>query len=239
MRHLLITALVLSAGCVRFEDHFSDQLSAEGVYAVDALMERGRLEYRGQSEETFDISGVSWGYSSGRDIAERNENANRWSWEVRYSTLFVDASTEYVNAGVDVEVRGPDVMDVRASVDWGSVHLQDAEGAHVVSAGYITSERIIGDVDFFADGGMDVEIWPWLGGVVSLEAHGDVVLRLPYGGGYNIEVWGDSRYPMEIADLGWDEEAFGDGYYAAERWPGDILIQVNVQDGGFDLRESW
>lgn len=236
--HLLLVFLS-TVGCVRFEHGFSDELSSIGVTNVNAHTDRGRVEYRGQAEEVFNIYGTSWGTGATRAPAENNEDTNVRFWEIEGDTLFVDGDTQVRRAGVDFEIHGPDVMNVVADVDWGSVHLEDVEGTHVVRANRISSERLIGDVSFTADGdGMDVELWPWYGGTITLDSWGDVDLQLPYGGGYDIEVWGDPEYHLQIADLGWDEEVIGAGYYAAHRWPADIRIDVFVSDGHFELRES-
>ena len=233
--------LGLSVACVRYEDHFLETYDVGVTQTVMVDSERGDFDYIGSGRSTFDVDVVSWGNAGAQDVAARNEEGNEWSVVMGGGQMQLNASTAYARAGIDFTIDGPLIMDHDVFVESGRVHLEGVEGYQVVSASRFTSTQWIGAGEIYTTGsGADVDLWPWVGSDTLIDSvGGDVVLRLPWGGGYNIEVWGDPAYPMVIADLGFDQSVMADGYFAAERSPADAQIHVYVTGGTFELRESF
>ena len=86
---------------------------------------------------------------------------------------------------------------------------------------------------------MDVDVWPDAGGEVLIESSaGDTILRLPYGGAYDVEVIGDPAYEMVIEDLGFLSRFDEVGYFSGTVGDGSIRVVVYVSGGSFQLLES-
>jgi len=142
-------------------------------------------------------------------------------------------------SGVDIAVIGPSRMDVEAVLLDGTAHLYDVEGTHLVTANAVVGAGIAGDVDLYASlAGINVEVWPNDGGTVRLEAFGDVLLALPYGLDYDIEVFADPDWGVEVTDLGFDELVIAPDYVSAETGDGSIEVDVFVSGGVFALWEA-
>ena len=233
--------LPVMVACVQVESNFAEALSSEGVYTVLGDLDHGDFAYDGIEEEVFDIQGTSWGRGAGKKRAEKSQGANSYSIDVSSGVLEVVGRTSYRRAGIDFDLLGPDVMDMDVVSRDGNVYLEDVAGYHIVTADEIVSTRLIGDVDFYANEGMDVEIWPFEDGFVTLDSvGGDVVLYLPYGGDYDMQVWADPEYGLEITELGFDNfylSPVGD-YFAGSRGTESIEITVYLSGGSFSLLES-
>jgi hypothetical protein len=86
---------------------------------------------------------------------------------------------------------------------------------------------------------MSVEIYPDFGSLIVLQAvDGDIVLGLPFGLQYDLEVSGDWDYPMDVADLGFDAVTITPGYFASLTGGGNVVVQVFIDGGGFYLYEA-
>ena len=128
--------------------------------------------------------------------AERNQAATSYSVGIVNDGLLLDARSEYRAAGVDFDVRGPSFLDTDLLTNEGTVTLDDVEGYHTVTATRIVSNRLIGDVVFISTGGgVNAEIWPYDDGSILIDSSGGQVdLFLPYGGDYDVEIWGDIEH---------------------------------------------
>ncbi|MBT3222755.1 MAG: hypothetical protein HN348_27075, partial [Proteobacteria bacterium] len=162
--------LPLMVACVQVESNFSEALSSEGVYTVAGDLDQGDFAYDGIEEEVFDIIGTSWGRGAGKNRAKRNQKSNSYAIDITNSVLEVIGRTSYRRAGIDFDLIGPDVMDLDVVTREGDVYLEDVAGIHVVTADEIVTTRLIGDADFYAYEGMDVEIWPYEDGIVTLDS---------------------------------------------------------------------
>jgi len=242
MRLLRPSMLLLpfALGCAEVERSIEETVPADGIDRLEASVERGSLTYAGISETTFLIEGTSIGRGGGEQGAERREEGNEVTVEVADATLHLDATSEFKRARVDLDVSGPSVLDLDVYAERGSVHMEEVEGEHIITADRVTSRQLIGNCDLLArSGGMDVDIWPYLEGRVILESTaGDVVLRLPYSGQYDIEVIADPAYEMYIEDLGFHSDFFEPGYFAGVVGDGSIEVTVYVNGGSFQLLES-
>jgi hypothetical protein len=236
---LIVPALM--TGCVQYESEFSDTLSAAGVAIISARVDRGDISYDVGSEAQFDISGRSWGRGTmSKKTALRNQEANSYSVRIVNDGLLLDATSDYTRAGVDFRVEGPWYMDTDILTKSGTVTLEEVEGYHTVTASRIVTYRVIGDVVFIGTGmGMDVELWPYTDGYIYLESSGGTVdVYLPYGGDYDVEIWGDVEYGVTVTDLGFDQFYLAEDYFAGERGSGAITVEVYASGGAVNLYEA-
>jgi hypothetical protein len=155
--------------------------------------------------------------------------------------LAIDAASAERRASVEVDLVGPDAVDLDLEVEDGSVIVQGFEGEHRLVGAQIVTTRLMGAVVAEASqAGMDLEVWPWLDGGVEISSRaGDVVLRLPYGGDYAVEVWGDDLYEMYVTDLGFTASIAEPGYFNGTVGAGSIPVRVTVQGGAFELLEAF
>jgi len=231
----------LMTGCVQYESEFSDTLSAEGVAIVSARVDRGDVYYDVDSEAQFDIFGRSWGRGTlSKKAALRNQQANSYAVGIVDDGLLLDATSDYSRAGVDFEIDGPSYMDTDILTKSGTVTLEDVEGYHTVTASRIVTHRVIGDVVFVGTGmGLDVELYPYTDGYISLESSGGTVdVFLPFGGEYDVEIWGDVEYGVTVTDLGFDQFYLAEDYFAGERGSGAITVEIYASGGAVNLYEA-
>lgn len=230
----------LLAGCVVVEEPFTTELDATGVTLLRGDIERGSVDYNGSSTlDGFEVYGVSRGSGSSQTRAQRKEEGNSWVLEVDDDVLEVRADSRE-SGTVRFDIDGPTLMDTDIVVESGSVHIEDVVGNHYITAGRITAEQITGNVDLYSrTGGVRAEIEdPWTD--VRIDSRGGGVdLYLPYGLDYDIEVWGDPEYSMNVEDLGFYDEYMGEGYFAAESGHADVRVTVKVIGGSFELYEAY
>jgi hypothetical protein len=241
MRSLLSTAIVVAAsGCTTFEEPFQLTLPSEGVTRIDAALDQGDFGYRGSvGASEFTIDGVSTGSASKGQKAEEREAGNTWEAEVAEGALIVRSDSRFVQAEVNMDVSGPDLLNVEVSLPDGSAWLEDVEGTHFALADFVTTRRLRGSANLSGSSGIDAEIWPFIDGQVILDAaSGSVRLALPFGGPYDIEVWGAPGYTMNVTDLGFSRQTGGDGYFAAESGAATVRIEVTVRGGDFTLAQA-
>ena len=236
----LVVLVPLAVGCVRVEVPLAPQtLSADGVSSVRGALANGVFSYEGSSiARNFYVTGTSWGFGSSHDKATEHGADNTASVALDGAALMV-ATGAGPHAGVDVDVGGPEVMDLDLASD-GSLRINDVIGTHVLSADAISANALQGDVDATATlDGMSVEIWPYEGGLVTLWARsGNLTLYLPYAGDYHLVVIGDPNEAMTIADLGFSSSFLGTGSFESFTGAASIEVDVEVDNGSFDLEES-
>ena len=237
-RPALLLLLVASA-CAKVERSVDAELDATGLTAFVATIDRGDFAYEGGSA-AFSLDGRAIGYGGSKAQAERRLDGVDVSLQADGTDAVLEAASEFKRAWVDLEVAGPGIVDTDIWVKRGSVDVSEITGRHLVTADRITSQGLHGDVDLLATaGGMDVDVWPGEGGEVLIESSaGDTILRLPYGGAYDIEVIGDPAYEMVIEDLGFLSRFDEVGYFAGTVGDGSIRVVVYVSGGSFQLLES-
>jgi len=240
VRLAALTSLAL-IGCAEVENKFQETVPAGVVAQVYAAVDRGDVTYTGDADAvdiTFDVR--SWGRGGGKGKAASNEAANDWGVQVLDSELTAWGLSPKKTAGVDFGFAGPEIMDVEIVTLEGDAELYGVDGAHIVTADSVVGTAISGSADLYASrGGVTVELYPDFGSLIVLEAvDGDIVLGLPFGLQYDIEVLGDWDYPMDVEDLGFDAAIIEPGYFASQTGGGNVVVQVYVDGGGFYLYES-
>ncbi|MDG1484263.1 MAG: hypothetical protein P8R54_32020 [Myxococcota bacterium] len=236
---LLPAALLI--GCTTVQDSFSDQLSASGVDVISASLDSSSLSYTGQSTEMFTIDGRSWGMATKRDRAEDRLSGNEYSYGLSGNALLLASSSDAGLAGVDFDIFGPAAMNTSLNIESGSVDLSNMIGYQQVTADRIDVTDLYGSVDLLAtSGSIDAEVFPGPGDSVRVESwSGDVELTLPWGGAYDIQVWGDPEYSMLVEDLGFYSSATAPAYFAGVSGSGATRVDVFVTGGSVTVRSAW
>lgn len=235
----LASTLTLLAACKSHEESFSLSVDATGVTRSHGDLEQGAMRYEGEAgAERFAIAGTSVGAGSSTTKAEEREAGNTWSAEAQDGVLELRTESAEVQAWVELDISGPDAMDMEISSGSG-VSLTSVYGVFTLDVNTFTGRALAGQADVLATDDVDLEIWPDPGGAVLIESTGDVRLALPYGEPYDIEVWGNAEYEWNIADLGFDVISYGDATFDAETGDASIEIKVVVQNGTFTLDEAY
>ncbi|MCB9792950.1 MAG: hypothetical protein H6741_09505 [Alphaproteobacteria bacterium] len=237
---LLLVAAALATGCTTVQDPFTETYDASNLYLVQATLDQGAFSYQGVASTDITVEGRSWGQGRNEDLARERREGNSWTFGVTGQTLSLVTSSLSGSAGVDLDLFGPGVMDLDIINDDGRVDLSDVEGFHTITAERIDGERVVGDVDLYAtEGDIDLEVWPYEGGVIRVETQsGDVDLTLPWGLEYDMQVWGDPDYEMIVEDMGWNRSAPGPAYFAGTVGRGLIRVDVYANGGTVNVRAS-
>jgi hypothetical protein len=238
---LPIAMSLMLIGCAEVDKTHADAVDADGIAKLYADLDRGQVTYEGRTDaDAFAFEVRSWGRGGSKARASAKEISNDWGLQFLETEVTAWARSPTHTAGVDFAFSGPSRMDVEIVTLEGDVTLSGVDGAHVVTADSILGEAVSGDADLYAArGGIRAEIYPDFGSLVILQAiDGEVVLGLPFGLQYDIEVFGDWDYPMDVQDLGFDDVVMSPGYFTAFTGGGNVVVQVFVEGGGFYLYEA-
>lgn len=241
---LTLVTLLSLAGCYtgteEYRRNFSDYISARNTAVVAIDIERGNAVYSNTGPADVNVDGISYGRGYTYSDASFAEAGNSWSlYQDRDVTHWL-SNSRYTEAGVDVSIGGPFYTSVDALITYGDLDVRDASGTHYLSAEYIDTSRLEGEADIYIGyTGADLEIWPYIDGVINIESDGFVTLRLPAYGPYDIEVYTPRGAYLAAANLGFDDFTLYDGYFRGYRFPGTTIITVYVNSAGFELLESY
>lgn len=240
-RPAALCVLTLLVACSRVERPIEATLPADGLDTLRVTIDRGDLAYEGTSEDRFVLEGTSAGFGSSESQAAAREAGNEVTLVASGDAAVLEATSESRRGWVDLELAGPSTLDLDVWVKRGSLDVSGVTGQHVLTADRITARGLAGDADLLAtSGGMDVELWPFDDGELLLESSaGEVVLRLPWGLPYDIEVLGDPAYEMYIEDLGFHSTFSDVGYFTGTVGDGSIRVAVSVHGGSFQLLEAF
>lgn len=234
----LFAVVVLLSGCR--ETRFDETVEVDMTAVVRAVYDgqRGDFTYRALGGSTARVGVSSWGRGGKAARATRNEAGNTWDVEASGSDLVVVTNSEFVRAGVDVTIDGPDLMDVQARAHNGVAELGNPIGLHDIEADGVTGS-MTGEALIRAGGeGVDLNITPFDDSSTLIEAEGNVVLRLPPFAPYDIRVVGEVADSFRDIDLGFDEVVIGDGFAEAWRFPRTARLDIYVTNGVFEMREG-
>lgn len=237
MRPWMTIALV---GCVTASEPFEQTVDADGITGMRVDIERGDLLYDVGSDGVFVIEGTSNARASTETRANDRLLDNQWRIQPSVPELVVEATSVQRRASVDVEVLGPPTVDLDITANQGVVSLVDVQGTHLVQAGRIQATRLRGTVDLTSTGGgIDVEIYPFLDGSVTIEGtSGDVIVRLPFGGNYDVEILGDPDFEMFVSEFGFVGSIAQPGYFTGVAGDGSIPVRIVAQGGSVQLLEA-
>ncbi|MEQ1504856.1 MAG: hypothetical protein ABMB14_21655 [Myxococcota bacterium] len=221
---VLASAVAVAAGgCASVEQSFVQTLPADGVTRAFCDLERGSVVYSGSAPDAFEVEVAPWASGITRGAADAALGTTRWGVTVADGLLDLWSRTRVARTGVDFVVEGPPAIDAEIVLLDGDAALYDLTGRQLVTADRITGEGLVGDLDLYATGGgVDVEALPEPGAAITIESVGDTVLRLPYGGDYDLEVFADPDWGADVTDLGFDSLRSAPDYVRATTGSGSI-----------------
>jgi hypothetical protein len=228
------------AGCVTASETFERTVDADGLTAVRVDVERGDVLYDVLNNDAFVIEGTSLARASTEARADDRLADNQWRIDAQVPELVVEATSVQRRASVDIDVFGPSVVDLNITANQGVVTLVDVEGTHIVQAGRIQTTRLRGSVQLTGTGGgIDAEVYPFLDGSVTVEGtSGDVIVRLPFGGNYDVEILGDPDFEMFVSEFGFVGSIAQPGYFTGVAGDGSIPVRITAQGGSVQLLEA-
>lgn len=237
MNRVALLLLPLLTACTSLTESAESHHPAEGVTDVRARVESGDVSYTGRDwGEGFDVDIDSTAWGSDEEVVAQRLANNRWVSEPDGDTLHITGDSGSSASSVDFRIWGPEALNLDLRAEGGTVHASNVVGDHTLVGASVYASQVKGDVEIEAgSGGVDAEIWPYQGGTVTIHASGSVELELPWGGDYDLQVWGDPDYPMDVADLGFSNVVANPGYFAGRRGPGTTRIDVYVEGGTFTL----
>ncbi|MFT4974382.1 MAG: hypothetical protein ACI8S6_000264 [Myxococcota bacterium] len=237
----LATIAALTIGCTTVETTFSDSIPAAEVSSMSVDLERGTFSYQGRSASNVLISGRTWGQASAAERAAERQETTDWAIGLTGSELTISGQSDAVLAGVDFDVVGPSWLHADIRVAHGGAIIEAVSGTVFATADTIDAAQLSGSVDLTATSGdLDAELQPRSGEWVRVEANsGDVTLWLPWGGDYDLQVWGDLDHEMIIEDLGFGWSAGAPGYFAAQSGRATTRIDVYATGGAVRIYRTF
>jgi hypothetical protein len=231
---------LLAGACTYQESRFETTLPSEGVTDVFCDLEAGSFVYSGSgTAEAFTVGVASWAEGSSEGRADKRIANNDWGAQVSDGLLDLWGRSPVRRSGVDVAVLGPPQVNVEAVLLDGTVELYDVDGSHVVTANGVVGGGISGDVDLYASlTGISVQVFPRDDSTLRFEAFGDVWIELPYGLDYDLEVFADPDWGVEVQDLGFTDVFVAPDYVSAVTGDGSITVDVFVSGGTFHLWQA-
>jgi len=238
MRWILLLSV---AGCARFEVTHEVELPADGVFNAFLDVDRGDIVYDGTGpERAFEVAVTTWGSARSKGRAERRSANNTFGASVYEEWLDVWGRSAVARSGTDVSVAGPYIFNVEAVTQRGTVSLYDVDGYHTVTASRVEGAGVWGDVDALADGdGINLEVYPYDGSIVRLETVGDdLVVALPWGLDYDLQIFADPEYGYEVADLGFEDLVLGPDYALGTTRTGSVRVTLLASGGEIIVVEA-
>ncbi len=240
--HVRLAPLALAlplAACTTVAEPIAQELPADGVRRVVMEVEQGSLTYQGRHRaDTLSLGGQAWGQASDEAVAQERLDGTDWAAGRDGDAIVARGSARSGMAGVDFDMAGPERVDVTLRTGDGSASLDGVIGRHLVVADRVEAWDVAGSAELRATaGGVTASLAPGPGDVVRVSADGgDVVLELPWGLAYDIQVWGDPEYAMTVHDLGFQYVVEDAGYFAAIAGPGTTRVDVVVTGGAVEIR---
>jgi hypothetical protein len=138
-------------------------------------------------------------------------------------------------------VAGPYIFNVEAVTARGTIGIYDVDGYHTLTATRVEGAGVWGDVDALADGGgIDLEVYPYDGSIIRLETVGDdLVVALPWGLDYDLQIFADPEYGYEIADLGFQDLLLGPDYALGTTRSASVRVTLLATGGDITVLEAF
>lgn len=236
-RAALLSLVLWTGGCVNVSLTDREPFDVDAVSLAEVWLERGDIDAVVAPGARGELSMTRWGWAKNEERAEERAQDVGVAWGVEDGVLSVTGGGG-IQSGLDVGLQLHPQTNLDLRTDSGNAVAADLEGVWVLEGDNVSTARLAGEGDIVTNGGASLEIWPYEGGLITIDARGGTVLALPAFGPYDIVIDGDVDFPMTVQDLGWDFFDQGPAYVAARREPGTIRIDVVVRGGEFVLVES-
>jgi hypothetical protein len=232
----------LASACVTISD--SENFSFADITAISATTDKGVIEYNGRETalET-DVKITSWARAAGRKKAQNKQSENRYSADAAGGILTITGDTSFEQAGIDVDITGPQNMNLGLTNGAKSIWVRDVIGVADINGNTVNLENYEGDANITSSGDVTADVYPFEEGIIDIYSDiGDCIVYLPEYAPLAIEVEFDPEEESAFADLGFDDVFLGDGAYTATRMPGNIVVNIRCPSGSVDIRThslSW
>lgn len=238
MRSGWVLAVVVG-GCVRVERADRVAFDVAEVSGAQVRLGRGDLVVDASAVDDVVADITTWGFASRRASASARAGAVQVDATLdAEGVVTIRSLAPPPQAGADIALALPPVASLDARLDQGNLDIADLEGVWDLRADRVRTVALAGEGAIVADAPSDVEVWPYVDGVVSIEARGDLTLRLPAFGPYDIVVAADPGFELFVENLGFDVLDIGPGFVQAWRSPGTVRVDVVVSAGTLTLIES-
>lgn len=235
MRAMMSLFAAMTVGCTTVQTTFTETIPAADVSALSVDLEQGSLFYTGASTGEVVIDGRAYGNGRNEEKASERQDGNSWGIDLDGAALSLTGNSDAVFAGVDFDVYGPKHINADIMLRSGGAHVENISGTVAITADSIDATNLTGSASLIASyGDVDASLAPRPGSTVRVEANGDVTLWLPWGGDYDLQVWGDPAYEMIIEDLGFGWTTSAPAYFAGQSGP--ATTRVDVYATGGDVR---
>jgi ribosomal protein S11 len=238
IRNTLFLCLAAGAGaCTTVSD--SEDFSFTDVATVFVDVDKGFVDYSGMATASdVDVKVTSWATAGNRGKAETKQAENAYAATADNGELRVTGDTGFVQAGIDVKLNGPEVMDLNLNAGSGGITVRDVIGISQLSGPNIDVRNYEGDLTINSTSGVYAEVYPFEVGIVDIYASsGDCVVRLPAFAPMAVTIEFDPEQESVFSDLGFDDEFLDDGTYIASRNPGEITVNIRCPNGRVELLE--
>jgi hypothetical protein len=238
-RSSALLALLLSTACTTVESPIDTTLPDDQLHRVVVEVDQGDLSYAPGDAGMLRFQGRAWGRASDPEDAAARLDAVEFAARRDGDAAIAKGLSASWGAGTDVDVRGPAGIDVTLETGSGAARLSGVSGRQVIRADQVEVWDAEGSFDIESTGSVDARLRPGRGDHVRIAAEGDVVLALPPGLDYDVQIWGDPEHSLEVHDLGFEAAYGDDGYFAGVAGPGTTRVDVVVTGGSVQVVPDW
>lgn len=232
-------ALLMGTACTTVESPIDTALPATQLHRVVVDVDQGDLRYSPDDRGGLRFSGRTWGRARDAEDAAARLDSVAFSARREGDAAIARGQSAGWGSGTDVDVLGPAGVDVTLETRSGTARLSGVQGHQVLRADDIEVWDAEGSFDIEATSSVDARLRPGRGDTVRIVAGGDVLLALPPGLDYDLQIWGDPEHTLEVHDLGFEAATGGDGYFAAVSGPGTTRVDVQVSGGSVQVVPAW
>lgn len=234
-----LLVLLLGTACTTVESPINTTLPDDRLRRVVVDVDQGDLSYAPGTPGALQFEGREWGRASDPEDATARLDAVEFMAHRDGDVAIARGLSTGWGAGTDVDVHGPAGIDVTLETRSGTARLSGVSGMQVIRADHVEVWDSQGSFDIAATGTVDARLRPGRGDHIRIMAEGDVVLALPPGLDYDMQIWGDPEHTLEVHDLGFEAAYGGDGYFGGVAGPGTTRVDVMVTGGSIQVLPEW
>lgn len=239
-RTLVFILAMVSTGCAESLSTEAWESTVEATRLV-VLSERGAIEVDGRADrETVYVEASRYGRASSSEKAEERLSGTSVEFGEADGIATVTAESEFIRAGVELEIDAPLVLDLDITADNSVLSVYDVEGTHRLDVNRLRSSVLRGAVSAsVGGGGIDLELWPYEDATIILNTSGDLYLALPAYGPYNLMIDAGMSTDVFIENLGFDEIFSVGNQWFAQRFPATVQIQIRATGDRVEIVEAY
>lgn len=238
-RPLALAVIPLGVACTTVEAPLARDLPAARLQIIVVDVDQGDISYAATPTDTLQIRGQAWGRAADAEKAAARLGMTGFEARREGSAAYAVGTAVGWGSGTDLDVTGPARVDVTLETRSGAAYLSGVTGQHAIRADRIEAWNVAGSVDLHSTGPVEASLLPAPGDTIRIAADGDVVLSLPPGLDYDLQIWGDPDHELRVEDLGFGPVFSDAGYFAAVSGPGTTRVDVVVTNGSVEVQRAW